>query len=444
MKKHKFLFVIPFLFVLSNSIAQQKIWNINDCFEYAIKHNLRIQQQELDLQDADLNKSDAFGAFLPDLNGRIDNNWSRGFSQDASGILRNLNTRRSSYSIGAGVPIYNGLRNYNRYQRAKLQKVANQYNIESIKDDIRINIANSYLQILLQQENLEVLIANNKVTQQQIERTQKLIDAGSLPKGDILELQANSANELQRIAESENSVAIAKVGLKQLLALNFNEAFAIEKIETTFNQMELIETPLDHIVEEVLGSRNVIKEAAQNVVIAEQNIKIAKGGYLPTLRGNISYSSFEVTRDVEGVDVSNPAFFDQLNDQKSLRFGLSLNVPIFSRFQNKNSVARSKVNVLRSQYRLEQAKQRVSQAVYEVYLDAKASQKSYEAAQLAVVAQEKAYEYAQNRFEVGVSNAFDFSQAKIRYQNSQTQLIRSKYDLLFKLKLLELYYNKTK
>jgi len=120
---------------------------------------------------------------------------------------------------------------------------------------------------------------------------------------------------------------------------------------------------------------------------------------------------------------------------------LSLNVPIFNRFQNKNSVKQSRLNKLRSEYNLEQTKQRLSRDVYQAYLDAQASNKAYDAAKLAVTANEQAYEYAKNRFEVGISNSLDFTQAKIRFQNSQVQEIQAKYDLLFKLKLLELYIN---
>ncbi len=437
------LFITTFAIVAFYNLGQAQeetkktVWSIQDCMEYAIENNLQIQQQQLDLQDADINEKDAKNAFLPDLNGSAANQWSFGFSRDASGVSAERNTRGSSYSLRSNVPIYNGLQNYNRVQRAKLQKVANQFNIERLKDDIRINIANNYLQILLQQENLNVLNAQNNITLEQIKRTQQLIDAGNLPEGDVLQLKATAAENLQNIAISENSVAIAKLGLKQLLQLNFDNTFEISQIEIELDDLSILEKEIKQIVSNVLENRNEIKFAEQNIKLAEKDIDITKGAFLPTLSGFVEYGTQEV--DIEGFP-SRP-FFNQLNDNKSFSIGARLNVPLFNRFQTKNAVSRNKVNVFRTKNQLEQTKQRLTQNVYQAYLDAKASNKSYEAAKIAVTAQERAFEYAKNRFEVGISNSLDFTQARIAYQNSQTQLLRAKYDFLFKVKLLELYYD---
>ena len=436
------LFITTFAIVAFYNLGQAQeetkktVWSIQDCMEYAIENNLQIQQQQLDLQDADINEKDAKNAFLPDLNGSAANQWSFGFSRDASGVSAERNTRGSSYSLRSNVPIYNGLQNYNRVQRAKLQKVANQFNIERLKDDIRINIANNYLQILLQQENLNVLNAQNNITLEQIKRTQQLIDAGNLPEGDVLQLKATAAENLQNIAISENSVAIAKLGLKQLLQLNFDNTFEISQIEIELDDLSILEKEIKQIVSNVLENRNEIKFAEQNIKLAEKDIDITKGAFLPTLSGFVEYGTQEV--DIEGFP-SRP-FFNQLNDNKSFSIGARLNVPLFNRFQTKNAVSRNKVNVFRTKNQLEQTKQQLTQNVYQAYLDAKASNKSYEAAKIAVTAQERAFEYAKNRFEVGISNSLDFTQARIAYQNSQTQLLRAKYDFLFKVKLLELYY----
>lgn len=437
MKNILFLSIIIFC---SISTSAQKTWSIQDCIEYAIEHNLQIQQQELSLQDTELNKSDALGNFLPNLESTISNNWQNGFAGGANGVFRQGKNRASRYRIESRVTLFDGLRNYNRLQSAKMEKVAAQYNIESIKDNIRLNIANNYLQVLLQQENLEVLNANHQITLAQIERTKELVNAGNLPEGDLLELKATYANEEQRIAASKNSIAIAKIGLKRLLNLNFELPIKVKKIDPSFDDLTLLNTPINNLLSKTLEIRNEVKQAEQNVNIAEQNIKISKGAYYPTLTANINYGSSEIVTNDEGRMNINPDFWTQIDERKNLGYGFRLNIPIFSRFSNKNSVSRSEIRALRSQFQLEQTKQRLSQNVYEAYLDAKASKTAFEAAKTAVTAQEKAYEYARNRYEVGMSNSLNFSQAQVRLQNSQTQLVRAKYDLLFKLKLLELYY----
>ena len=190
-----------------------------------------------------------------------------------------------------------------------------------------------------------------------------------------------------------------------------------------------MDKPINDILNDVLATRNEIKLAEENINIAEQQVKITKGGYLPIVSGFGRARNFETNE------------FVQLNDNFRFEYGLSLDVPIFNRFATKNAVSRGKVNSMRSKNELEQTKLRLTQNVYQTYLDAKASKKSYEAAQVAVEAQQLAYEYAQNRYEYGTSNSLDFSQAKLRLQNAQTQLIQAKYSFLFQLKLLELYYH---
>ena len=179
-----------------SSFAQQKVWSIQDCMEYAIKNNITIQQQTLLQQDAELNIKDAKGAFLPNLGANASSTW---FNNETSPDFRT-----TDYSLGTQVPIFNGFQNKNTLKSRNLEKKSNEYTIGATKDDIRINIANAYLQILLEQENLVLLQAQYKLTQEQIELTKNLVEAGTTPKGDLLDLQAIGATDLQNIVNGEN------------------------------------------------------------------------------------------------------------------------------------------------------------------------------------------------------------------------------------------------
>lgn len=343
----------------------------------------------------------------------------------------NLNYRVSDYSVGTQIPIFNGFQNKNTLRQRKLEKTLNDFTIGATKDDIRINIANAYLQILLEKENLALLQAQYKLTQEQIELTKNLVEAGTTPQGDLLDLQAVGANDLQNIVNAENNVAVAFIGLKQLLNLEFDSAFDIQKIDVTLKETVLLDEPIKKIINKVLGARNEVMVAQQNIEIAKQQEKITKGAYLPNLSGFANAGESETTSN--GI-LSNANGF-------GVNYGLTLNIPIFNRFATKNAVSRNKVNTMRNEYQLEQTKLQLTQNVYQTILDAKAGKKSYETAQTAVKAQQLAFNYAQSRYEVGISNSLEFSQAKLRLQNAQTQLIQAKYNLLFQLKLLELYYN---
>ena len=476
MKKCNILILLFSISTLSIWGQEVKKWSLKDCINYAIENNIQVKQQELSLEDADINIKDAKGAYLPDLNGSARNQWinslaatnngnpfitnafleiqqnlfeirntigldvpdlpdagSEAMAQTPRATSERVTNRNLNISLNSSITIFNGMRNKYQLQQAKFQKIANQYNNDRLKDDIRLQIANSYLQSLLTKANIEVLTSQNEITKQQIERTNILIEAGNLPKGDILELKATSANERQAIVTAKNNYLISLLSLKQQLNLKLQKPIELEEINVEIGDSEMLGLNPNSLIETVLGNRNEIKFAEQNLLVADKSIDLAKGNYLPTLNGFAGISSFES-------DVNNNELLKDIKDNFQYNFGLNLNVPFFNKNLTKNAVSRAKVSKMRLEFELEQTKQRLTQNVYQAYLDAQASQKSFEAAEIARDAQKTAFEYAKNRFEAGVSNSFEFNQVKLRFQNSEIELIRTKYDLLFKLKLLELYY----
>lgn len=433
----KYLYKISFVFLFGGTLltyAQQKEWDLDACVDYAIEHNLQVNAQELNLEEAKINTSNAKGSFLPNLNGSLTNTWSNGLSENPNtGRIIDQQNRVSGYGLNSDIPIYNGFRNYNALEQAKLNELSAALSIEKIKDDIRLSVANRYLQVLLQKENISILKAQYQLTQEQLKRAQELVGIGSLPKGELYQLEATAATDLQSIAEAENSFTISEISLKRLLNIDLSNDMTFKKEEMKLEQLNVLDKSIDSIVNYVLINRNEIKLSEKNVEVAKTGIKIAKGAYLPTVSGFVRLRTNEQKESVS-------EYFKQLNSNRNVSAGLSLNIPILNRNRTKNGVTRSKINVLKRENQLAQTKLKLVQDVQQVYLNAIASKKTYEAAKQTVVAQKTAFEYQQTRFNVGVSNLLEYTQNKIRYQNSQTQLIRSKYDLLFRLKLLELYY----
>lgn len=427
--------ILFFLTAVMAVTAQEetKVWSLKECIEYAVQNNLQVKQQQIGLQEADINISNAYGNYLPNLTANANNTWNTGLSRNPiTNTNERLTVRNSSYSLGSNIVVFSGLQNYHQLQAAKLQKVANQYNLETIKDNISLQLANSYLQIVIQKENLEVLKAQHQITLGQLKQTKQLVAAGNLPQGDVLTLQATSATDLQNIANAENNVLIAKTAMKQLLNLEFDTPFQVASTDPSFDDLAILETPINTILENVLGIRNEVKLAEKNLEISEEQIEIAKGRQYPSI------GAFANAGSSESGGIRDP-FFTQIDENFGFNYGLSLNFPVLNGFQIKNGIKQSKINKQRNELQLAQVKQNLSRDVYQAHLDAKASNKAYEAAKLAVNANELAFEYAEKRYEVGISNSLDFAQSKILYQNSQVQLIQAKYDLLFRLKLLELY-----
>ena len=424
------------LFACGTIMAQEKQWTLQECITYALENNISIKQSELNLEAVKIDKSDAIGNFLPSINGNAQISQNTGASINP--VTNTFETEiftSATGGISAGLTVFDGLRNVRQLQRAKLNRLASQYSLDKMRDDIALFVANSYLQVLFNKATSNVLQIQNQITAQQLDRTQELVDAGSLPAGDLLEIRATNADEKQRIIVANNNVRISLISLAQTLLIKDYDNFQIADDDYEIIDDGMLDKPVTTIIENAKEERNEVKLAEQNKAIAEKDVEIAKGGYLPTINAFFQYN----TRWSDN-DFLNRGFTEQIYQNDGLGYGFQLSVPIFNGFAVTNSVRRNKINVLRSEYNLEQAKLDLESNVYQAYVDAQGAKEAYEAALVALESQTKANEYAQERFDVGLTNAFDFSQSKIRLQNTEIEAKRTKYDYIFKLKVLELYF----
>lgn len=434
MKTFSILFLI--LFGLSSQ-AQIKQWTLPECVAYALENNITIKQSKLNLEETSINKKDAFGNFLPTVNGSASHSWSIGLSQDPVTFdAVSATTKTLSGGISSNVTIFNGLRNLNQLHRSNLQILASQYQLDDIKDDISLLIANSFLQILFNKEQLKVLQSQQDITNQELKRTTDLVEAGALPKGDILEIQATLASQEQQIVNSQNAMLISKINLAQIMLIEDYENFDIVDLDYEVPPTNILNETPQAIFEKAQESRNEIKIAETNLGIAEDNLKIFKGGLLPNLSGFYSFNTNYFTSEL----FDSPSFTSQISDNKRHNFGLQLNIPLLNGFSQKNNVGRNKIGVERSKNQLEQIRLDLETKVYQSYNDTKGALKAYEAALKTLDARDEAFKYSQERYNVGLLNAFDFSQSQNRLEVAQSDVIRAKYDYIFKLKVLEYYF----
>ncbi|MGI9549870.1 MAG: TolC family protein [Aurantibacter sp.] len=425
----------------------------------------------MDLQSAEVDKLDAKGKFLPSINAQASHSWNIGLNQNVTtGILENLTTMFTSGGINMGVDLYNGLQNVNNLRRSNLAILANQYRLDDMKDDISLAVANGYLQILFNRENLTVARAQYAVTEQDLKRTSELVESGVVARGDLLEIEATAATQQQQIVNSENNLRLSRIALAQLLLINDYENFDIADDDYEIQPSEVLNNSPRTIYEKAVGFRNDIKFSEANVELAETDVKLAKGALYPRLSGFYNYntrasyqdiiSGFEVdpnnpTRQiglVEGTDqvvvapntipiveAMDPFIF-QLGVNDGHSFGAALNVPILNGFSSRNSVKRNKVLLERAKLQLEQDKLDLENTINQAWNDAKAAISAHEAAQKTLEAMSLAYDYSKERFDVGLMNAFDFSQAQSRLDDAQAEVIRTKYDYIFRVKVLEFYF----
>lgn len=448
----KFKIVLVATLAMAFSHAQdKKLWTLEECVRYAEEHNLTIQQAELDMENAAIDKSDAIGNFIPSLNAQASASSSTGYSIDpTTNSFVNQKFFNVTPSISSSLTLFDGLRNFHQLNRAKLYALSVQYQSEDIKDDIRLAVANAYLQILSNRETLNVFKAQYRSTQQDLERTNELVENGVLPKGDLLEIQATAANQEQQIVAAENSVLIARISLAQLLQITDYQNFDVVDQGYMIPDDSILEIPLQEIYQKATTVMNSIKLSQSKVEVAEKDLDIAKGARYPTLSAffqyntrysdNAVYPGFEDPNTGQYIPGREIDFIDQLWLQDGFSYGVQINIPILNGFNVRNTIKRNKISVARAKLQLQQDRLQLETDVSQAYVDVQGSFKSYQAADKTVEARRTAYQYAQERYNVGLMNSFDYSQAQARLDDAEATLIQTKYDYIFRLKLLQFYY----
>lgn len=450
--------------------TQQKVWTLQECVDYAREHNLNIKSAVLDEENAVADQKDAFGAFFPTVNASASHSWTNGLNQNiTTGILENQTTQFSQAGLDASFDIYKAGQNFSRKRKADLAILAARYQSEKIKDDVALNVINAYLQIIFNKEHLRVNQSQLAYDKQQEERIDALVDAGAVPAGDLLDIQATVANTQQQVIISEFNLKIAKLNLAQLLQLEDYEHFEVSDESFDVQPSEvLLENPqniIDH-------SREVIQDfkiLETQLSMAEEDVRIARSAYYPTVRGFYSFATRAAYADVirgYTIDTENPMaigyvegtnqqvfspttvaefgaappVLEQFNRNKGHNFGIMLTIPIFNGWNVRNNLTRSKIAYERAQLNMQQTTLELEQKVYTAYTDTQGALQTYQATEKSANARELSLEYARERYEVGMINVFDLNQNQNLYLAAQSEALRAKYDFIFKTKILEYYF----
>ncbi len=449
--KQTFITKITFLTLLFLSVlsqAQSKKWTLEECVNYAIKNNISIKQSELDAKSAAIEKSSAIGGFLPSLNINGSHSWNIGLNQNiTTGLLENQTTQFTSAGLNSNIDVYNGMQNQNRLRRANLALLASTYQLSKMQDDVSLNIANSFLQILFNKENLKVQKEQLSNNEKQLQRSQELVNAGVVPRGDLLDIKATVASNNQAIVVVENALLISKLSLAQLLQLeNFQDFDIVDANYPITESATLLQTPAT-IYAKAKEERVELKIAKTNLEIAERDVKISKGAYQPSIQGFYSFSTRAGYADRVVFDQSgNPSFqppfsvLKQFDLNKGHSFGFQMNIPVLNGFATKNNVARSKIALDRSKIAFSQQELDLERNIYTAFTDAKGAMKTYESAIITLEARQESYNYAKEKFAVGMLNAFDLNQSQSLFVNAQSEVVRTKYDYIFRVKVIEFYF----
>jgi outer membrane protein len=425
------------ILVASISFAQDKIWTLEQCVDHALENNITILQAENSLLSSKQDIISAKGNFLPSINSNLSGGASLGNIEVFPGEFRDREFYSTSVGIGFSQSVFNGFRNINLLNQSKLSLERNQFELEKFKDDISLNVANTYLNVLFNKENLELAKLQVEFSEFQVNQVKTLVEAGSEPNSTLIETQATYSRDIQNLTIAENNHDLALLTLAQLLQLPY-ENFDVEVIEIDTPSANLMYNDIAPILNYALQNRNEIKVAERDIELAKLGTKISKSAYLPNV--SMGYG-FNASANFSNLTVDDE-LLDQLNVNKGHSINMNISIPIFNRNQTKAQVKKSKIQEETTNLALEQAKINLESTIQRAFTDARAALKSYEAAQLSLQSQEVAFKNSQERFIIGALNSFDLEQSRLRMINARSSLINAKYDFIFKTKVLDFYLGK--
>ena len=471
------LFFLIFLF-LGTVAYGQDLWTLQECIKYAFDNNLQIQQSTLSIDQAKVNSNAAKASVAPNVNFNTGYFWQFGSFIDPTTNTRNLgglNAQTNSSTLSANWTIFGGLDNYNAIKQSKLDYLVATYNWEAMRNDVAINIAGQYLQVLFNKEvvNINSLVLEN--SEKLFLQTKKRYDAGALAKGDLLQIEAQKASDEQALVSAENSLDLSVLQLVQTLQLDTLEGFDILAPDLDLPDSYLMSMTPDAIYSQALDLQPNVKSAKITVQSSELAVNRSKSGFMPTLsltgqlnsnystrpRQSFISSSVDIPAAPIGEAITPAGNFpvllypvttqqlvqtsvlDDFGTQYSNNFnqfiGFNLQVPIFNNLSVKRNVSNTKLQLENNKVAYEQSKMEFRQTVRRAHSDALASYKSYQSSVKSVESNKESFTYAEKRREEGAISQYEYENARILYLNAISQQLQSKYDYIFKIKVLEFY-----
>jgi outer membrane protein len=431
------------------TFGQDSPWTLEDCIKYAMENNILIKQTELNTQYNENTLKQSKLGQLPSLNINSGYNYSYGRALDETTYQFTNDQQINSISLSstASAILFNGFQVRNTIEQNRLNLMASYEDVQKIKDDISLNIAAAYLQIMFNKELLLVAQNQTDITSQQVERTQKMVDAGKVARGSSLEIQAQLASEELNVVNSENQLILSLLNLQQMLDMEYDPSFEVIIPELPEPGDSLLVMDVSAVYEIATEIMPQVKSAVLNLESSEKGMDIAKGMLYPRLSIGANYNTgFSDIRekiidtDPMGIPIMGKyPFFEQMDDNLSVGIGLNLNIPIFNGWQVKTAIANSRLTMENSRLQLQDTKNNLYSLIQKSYADALAALKKFRATEKALISMEESFKYTEKKFEVGLVNTVDYNTSKNQLAMTQSELLQAKYDFIFKTKILNFY-----
>ena len=433
--------IILTLFLLTQlSIGAQEAWDVERCIIYAWENSINIKQAKYGVEIEQVNKKQNEHQRYPSLSGNANLGINFGRSLDiTTDAFTTESVISSNYGLNTGVLLWNAGRINKSIDQSKLELDAALNDVEQAKRDIALNVGTAYLNALFAEENLSIVRNSLELTKEQLTQIDKLIAAGSRPRNDRLDIVAQMSNDEQQIVNAENNLAIAILNLKQLMNLDVEtDITLVAPPETIFIETDPDNLQFGDVYGEALNHQPNILAGEARLKSAELGVEIANTGKYPSISAGGGLATAHSNRNF-----LDQNYFEQLDKNLRYNVGLGANIPIYDNYGAKSNVQRAEINVLNTQAQNEQLHQVLRTNVQQALSDARAAKRALSASENTVEARKAAFENAEKKFNLGAINTFEYVNAKNQFDSSKINYIISKYDYLFKSKIVDFYMGKS-
>ncbi|NNC85086.1 MAG: TolC family protein [Bacteroidia bacterium] len=436
----KYLLALIFFVFCSFAMQAQKQWTLKECVDYALENNIQIKQSQINLEIAEQDNKTSFGSMLPSLNLSSNYDFRFGRSLDfTTYTFTNQQTQLSRINASTNVTLFNGFQLRRTLEQSKLNVLASKSDLQKAADDVTLNVIASYLQVLYGSELAEN--ANKRVESltKQKDKTAKLVEAGSLAKGSLLDVESQVANEELNFINADNALKSSLLTLVQLLEIKSVDGFEVIPPNVNLPNQEILSLTPEQIYAAALNNQPEIKSSEYYLQSAEKGWMIAKAGRYPSLSlGGFSGTDYINTakNTVTGEDIS---VSDQFDNNLNHSVGFSLSIPVFNGWFTSSNITKAKLGMQNAEYGHELIKNSLYKSIQQAHSDAVAALKKYQASEKSVSALRESYTYTEKKFNVGLLTSLEYLTATNNLAIAESDLLQAKYDLIFRIKILEFY-----
>jgi outer membrane protein len=430
--------LLPIGLLLASYQMQAEEWSLRKCVDYAIEHNISIKQRENVKRQQQLQLSNAKNSRLPNLDGSVSQNFSFGRGLTSDNTYTNKSTSSTSFSLGTSVPLFTGLRIPNMIKLNQLNLEASTADLEKAKNDISVQVAQAYVQILYSMEIADVARRQVSIDSMQVVRLQAMIDNGKASEAELAQQKATLAQGRLTATQAQNQYEQAVLTLTQLLELPSADKFTVERPKVGDIDSNNEKYSVEAIYAEALGVKPEVRAEELRLKGSEYNINIARSGWYPQL----SLSAGLGTNYYKTSGFKGESFSDQMKNNFSQYIGLNLSVPIFNRFQTRNSVRSAKIERETQQLQLDNVKKSLYKEIQQACQAANAASAKYASSIEAGKSSNAAFRLMQAKYENGKANITEFNEAKNNLMKAESDLAQAKYEFVFQTTLVDFYRGK--